>query len=209
LVDFAASIRTARAGEEVGNPCLARGTRRAVQVEVEGSPATTKNVTMVGADVGSFEACNRVMQLVMAKDAICEVKPCSFDGVYQPSLMETFPNGKILLLSYFYDRINPLLSPSDPLPLTIASLASLATDVCLGQPSWEKRWAGNQLALEELAGRPEYCLDLTFMYTMLRLGYEFDDGRTVEIGKRIDGTELGWALGAAIAMVGAEITCKV
>ena len=123
--------------------------------------------------------------------------------------METFPSGKILLLSYFYDRINPLLPPSTPPPLNIASLASLATDVCLGQPSWEGHWAGNQLALEELADRPEYCLDLTFMYTMLRLGYEFDDGRTVEIGKRIDGTELGWALGAAIAMVGAEITCKV
>jgi guanosine-diphosphatase len=122
--------------------------------------------------------------------------------------METSPNGKILLLSYFYDRINPLLSPSNPLPLTVASLASLATDVCLGQPSWEKRWAGNQVALEELADRPEYCLDLTFMYTLLRLGYEFDDERTVEIGKRIHGTELGWALGAAIAMVGAEITCK-
>lgn len=69
LVDFAASIRTAGVGEEIGNPCLARGTRRVVQVEVGGSPATTKNVTMVGADVGSFEACNRVMQLVMAKDA--------------------------------------------------------------------------------------------------------------------------------------------
>jgi guanosine-diphosphatase len=123
--------------------------------------------------------------------------------------METFPNGKILLLSYFYDRINPLLSSSNSLPPTVAYLASLATDVCLGKLSWEKRWAGNQAALEELADRPEYCLDLTFMYTLLRLGYEFDDERAIEIGKRIDGTELGWALGAAIAMVGAEIRCKV
>jgi guanosine-diphosphatase len=68
LVDFMASVRTTPAGDEIGNPCLARGTRRVVEVEVEGS-ATTKNVTMVGADIGSFEACSRVMQLVMAKDA--------------------------------------------------------------------------------------------------------------------------------------------
>lgn len=142
----------------------------------------------------------------------CEVKPCSFDGVYQPSLLETFQDGKVLLLSYFYDRINPLLPPADPSApppaLTVSSLADLATDVCRGRPAWEARWAGNALAMEELADRPEYCLDLTYMYALLRTGYEFDDARTVEIGKQIDGTELGWALGAAIAMVGGEITCK-
>ena len=147
-------------------------------------------------------------------NSICQVKPCSFDGVYQPSLLETFPHGKILLLSYFYDRINPLLPPAPasgppppPPPLTISSLTDLATDVCLGQPAWEKRWGDNAHAMEELVDRPEYCLDLTFMHALLRLGYEFDDVRPVEIGKRINGTELGWALGAAIAMVGAELTC--
>ncbi|KAH9179348.1 nucleoside phosphatase family-domain-containing protein [Lactarius sanguifluus] len=161
LVDFMASARTASSGtaaaEEVGNPCLAQGTKRVVQVE---SGDAAKNVTMIGGDIGNFEACNRIMQLIVAKDAICQVKPCSFDG-----------------------------------------------DVCLGRPAWEKRWGDNAHAMEELVDRPEYCLDLTFMHALLRLGYEFDDARAVEIGKRIGGTELGWALGAAIAMVGAELTC--
>lgn len=139
----------------------------------------------------------------------CEVKPCSFDGVYQPSLLDTFQDGKVLLLSYFYDRITPLLPPSDdPPPLTVSSLEDLAKDVCRGQAAWEERWGSNKLAMEELADRPEYCLDLTYMYVLLRTGYEFDDERAVEIGKQIDGTELGWALGAAIAMVGGELTCK-
>jgi len=122
--------------------------------------------------------------------------------------MEIFPNGKVLLLSYFYDRIHPLLPPptSSP-PLTVSSLADLARDVCGGRPAWEKRWEGNQLAMDELADRPEYCLDLTYMHALLRSGYEFEDARPVEIGKRIEGTELGWALGAAIAMVGGELTC--
>ena len=131
--------------------------------------------------------------------------------MYQPSLLDTFQDGKVLLLSYFYDRIQPLLPPSDAStpapPLTVSSLADLATDVCRGRPAWEGRWADNALAMEELADRPEYCLDLTYMYTLLRTGYEFEDARTVEIGKQIDGTELGWALGAAIAMVGGEVTC--
>ena len=229
LVDFMAVAHTDTAPVEIGNPCLAQGTKRVVQVDGDGS-SLDKNVTMIGGDIGSFEACNRIMQLVMAKDtyvvpnddtssrmltfffpfSICQIKPCSFNGVYQPSLLETFPNGKILLLSYFYDRIHPLLPPesdSPPPQLTISSLADLAKDVCLGRPAWETRWGDNALAMEELVDRPEYCLDLTFMHALLRLGYEFDDTRPVEIGKRINGTELGWALGAAIAMVGAELTC--
>lgn len=211
LVDFMAVAHTDTAPVEIGNPCLAQGTKRVVQIDGDGS-SLAKNVTMTGGDIGNFEACNRIMQLVMAKDTICQVKPCSFNGVYQPSLLETFPNGKILLLSYFYDRINPLLPPESDAPpprLTISSLADLAKDVCLGQPAWEKRWGDNAFAMEELVDRPEYCLDLTFMHALLRLGYEFDDTRPVEIGKRINGTELGWALGAAIAMVGAELTCTV
>jgi guanosine-diphosphatase len=129
--------------------------------------------------------------------------------VYQPSLLDTFQEGKVLLLSYFYDRIKPLLpATGNPPPLTVASLEDLAKDVCLGQAAWEERWGGNELAMEELADRPEYCLDLMYMSVLLRSGYEFDDERAVEIGKQIDGTELGWALGAAIAMVGGELTCK-
>jgi len=82
LVDFRTSLRdspstsTPAAGAdaagvaEIANPCLARGTSRVVEVEVAGSdPAATRNVTMVGEDVGGFETCNDIVQLIMAKDA--------------------------------------------------------------------------------------------------------------------------------------------
>ena len=68
LVDFMAAAHTSDAAPiEIGNPCLAQGTRRAVQIDGDGS-SLAKNVTMIGGDIGSFEACNRIMQLVMAKD---------------------------------------------------------------------------------------------------------------------------------------------
>lgn len=137
---------------------------------------------------------------------ICEVKPCSFNGVYQPSLMETFASGKVMLLSYFYDRLSPLLVAEH---ITVASIASLAQDVCLGQNAWNKRWGTNQKAMDELVKRPEYCLDLTFMHGLLSLGYEFEDKRRVTISKSIQGTELGWCLGATIAMVGGSLTCRL
>ncbi|KAH7913936.1 nucleoside phosphatase family-domain-containing protein [Hygrophoropsis aurantiaca] len=217
VVDFMATLRTERKAAElstrgVPNPCIAQGTEKVMEITEPGSDLK-RSVKMVGEDVGSFDACNRVLELVLAKDAVCELKPCSFDGVYQPSLMNTFPSGKILLLSYFYDRINPFLShPSGSSPeqpqLTIASISSLAIDVCRGQPTWEQRWGGNADLMSELEGRPEWCLDLTFMHALLVLGYEFADIREVTLGKQIDGTELGWCLGATIAMVGADLKCR-
>jgi guanosine-diphosphatase len=141
---------------------------------------------------------------------ICEIKPCSFDGVYQPSLLDAFQTGKILLLSYFYDRLHPLLPKSTPPPrITISTLATLAADVCQGKPSWTRLWGSDAAIMDELEGRPEWCLDLTFMHALLRLGYEFADQREVTIGKRVEGTELGWCLGATIAMVGGELKCRI
>ncbi|KAI8978738.1 nucleoside phosphatase family-domain-containing protein [Trametes punicea] len=214
VVEFMSSVLGKSHGKDatVANPCLAKGTTRRVEIE-DGRLGEKWNVTMVGEDVGSFEGCNRVVELVMAKDSICEVKPCAFNGVYQPSLLETFPHGKILLLSYFYDRLQPFVNatvnPVTP-PIRVSIFAELAKTVCEGPAAWRARWGSDPVLMEELEGRPEYCLDLTFMHALLRLGYELNGEREVEIGKQIDGTELGWALGAAIAMVtGAELKCRV
>ena len=78
LVDFMASIRSPSTKKKetlegiVGNPCLARGMRRVVEVVVndddEGKDVR-RNVTMDGDEIGSFEACDRIVQLVLAKDA--------------------------------------------------------------------------------------------------------------------------------------------
>ena len=203
----------------VSNPCLSKGTQKTVKISNAGWREDV-NITMDGADVGSYKACNRIIELVMAKDAVCEVKPCSFNGAYQPSILDTFPSGGILALSYFYDRIAPLIRspsyPSDssrsgsaPNKLPISSIALLAQRVCEGPTSWRKHWVADSALLDELHDRPEYCLDLTFMHALLRLGYEFSDDREVRIEKKIDGIELGWALGAGIALIDAEIKCRI
>ena len=133
--------------------------------------------------------------------------------MYQPSLLETFPHGKILLLSYFYDRLHPFLvakANAPKPPVHISTFADLAKTVCEGPSTWAKQWGADKDLMDELEGRPEWCLDLTFMHALLRLGYEFNADREVELGKQIDGTELGWCLGATIKMVtGAELKCKV
>ena len=54
----------------VANPCIARTMKRTVEVDI-GRDGTViqKNVTMTGGDIGGWAACNRVLELVMAKDA--------------------------------------------------------------------------------------------------------------------------------------------
>ncbi|EEC00097.1 hypothetical protein MPER_00025, partial [Moniliophthora perniciosa FA553] len=61
-----AATGSSEATPVVGNPCLAKGTKRAVSVEDERSKTTT-TVTMDG-ELGSFEACSKVMALIMAKN---------------------------------------------------------------------------------------------------------------------------------------------
>ncbi|KAJ7490712.1 nucleoside phosphatase GDA1/CD39 [Mycena latifolia] len=216
LVDFMAPPlpegTPAAAERVVSNPCLARGTRRAIELAVPDHG--TKLVTMDGMDVGGFDACARLVSLVLAKDAVCAVRPCAFGGVYQPALSEAFPAdaGRVLLLSYFYDRVAPLVPEPKggaPLTATVDAIADLARAVCMGKDEWRKRWPAHTL-MAELEGRPEWCLDLTFMHGLLRTGYEFDGSREVMFGKKIADTELGWCLGAGIKLVGGvDVQCRV
>ncbi|KAF8523305.1 nucleoside phosphatase family-domain-containing protein [Hysterangium stoloniferum] len=90
LLDFLHSREKETESEHVANLSLAQSTER--RVEIDDGVGPPRNVTFVGADVGSFEACNRVMQLVMAKHEICHMKPCSFNGVYQPFSQDSPPD---------------------------------------------------------------------------------------------------------------------
>ncbi|GAA5876106.1 hypothetical protein JCM8547_002638 [Rhodosporidiobolus lusitaniae] len=189
--------------DRIHNPCMFKGETKEVDLDPPGRNPV--KVTMVGTGAG-FEACRRVVEVMIAKDAACEKPPCAFAGVYQPKMAEVFAAGKVWALSYFYDRIAPLGLTS---PFSISSLRKLTHDVCEGKssPSWS-RFKGNKEAMDELSDRPEYCLDLTFMYSLLSLGYELEEERQVWMGKKVGDVELGWALGAALALVEGQLSCR-
>lgn len=46
------------------------------------------------------------------------------------------------------------------------------------------------------------------MHALLRLGYEFGAERNVRIEKKVEGTELGWCLGATIALLDGHLECR-
>lgn len=187
----------------VPSPCYAAGSKKAAKVAPGVSEA--REVTMTGTH-GGFRACQRFVEVMMDKDAECHLAPCSFAGVYQPKMSESFKDAEIIALSYFYDRITPLgLGPR----FTIKELGQLAERVCAPPSAWRSlvpKFSASALA--ELEQRADICLDLTYMHALLRLGYELDESRTITLAKQISDFELGWALGAQLAVLQQGVLCK-
>ncbi|KAB8343018.1 hypothetical protein FH972_022612 [Carpinus fangiana] len=188
----------------VVNPCINPGYQETVDIQLADKKLS---VVMKGNDKPDAKNCRRLTEKILNKQAECKIKPCAFNGVHQPPLAQTFAREDIYLFSYFYDRIQPLgLGDS----FTVSDLMTLAEDVCSGESAWG-RFRSVPDALDELKDRPESCLDLTFMFSLLHSGYEMPMERTVNIAKKIDGNELGWCLGASLPLLSKESgwTCKI
>ncbi|KAL9934250.1 hypothetical protein V8E36_006706 [Tilletia maclaganii] len=263
--------------------------------EVPEPSSSSRNVTFLGGG-GGFEACRRYVEIMMDKDAACTLPPCSFAGVYQPPLVSTFQDSPIIALSYFYDRLVPLLGtaheyrrrhvppsgdgnttaeaqPANGEPVeehgasfTVQTLRDLAVKVCAGPVrrsnvsdadieaayadffedelqaseagsnpaaatpdggivtaerrladldaslwTWDPIFppATHPRASAELFHRPESCLDLTYMHALLSHGYELPAKRELVLAKKLGGVELGWCLGAQLAVLEDEgLRCR-
>lgn len=194
---------------KVPSPCFAEGRTKDVPIRIPGQEGE-KVVSMFGTS-GGYDACKRLVEVMMDKDAVCTKPPCSFAGVYQPSLMKAFAESPIVALSYFYDRLTPLgISGTFPL----SKLVDVTKRVCTAPHEWPDHFGVKgsskeaDLALAELEDRPESCLDLTFLTTLLHLGYELDETRSITVAKKLAGNELGWCLGAQLQVLQDGIICK-
>ncbi|KAJ5578163.1 guanosine-diphosphatase [Penicillium hispanicum] len=193
------------------NPCIGPEMEREVTVKFPDdhplSPQTT--VTMVGPKDQSTAApqCRAIAEKILKKEAECKLAPCSFNGVHQPSLEKTFSREDVYIFSYFFDRTAPLGMPSS---FTLDELHHLTSTVCAGQSSWSV-FEGVEGAMDELRGRPEWCMDLNFMLALLHTGYEMPLSREVKIAKKIKDNELGWCLGASLPLLSQESgwTCRI
>ncbi|CAG8433901.1 12133_t:CDS:2 [Ambispora gerdemannii] len=160
------------------------------------------NSTFIGTGAG-YAQCRAIIEKVLNKEKECPLTPCAFDGIYQPSIRETFSLHDIYAFSYFYDRASPLGMPSE---FSLRELSDLANEVCSGDL---EKFAHLPQAIKELEKNPHYCMDLTFIYGLLHIGYEIPSEREVKIAKKINGIETGWCLGAAIAVLDANLWCII
>ena len=129
------------------------------------------------------------------KSVACAVSPCSFDGVYQPSMTDTFHGHTIYAFSYFYDRIVDGLGM--PESLTIRQIREAAIGVCENNLNFVPI-ASREVARKNVDEKPWFCLDLVYIYGLLSEGYGLLDDTEVTIAKKINGIETGWCLGAAL-----------
>ncbi|KAI1004427.1 putative guanosine-diphosphatase [Podosphaera aphanis] len=185
--------------QAVVNPCIAPGMSRLIEVKLDpGHKLGEKiSVNMTGPTSAAPAQCRGLAEKILLKKAPCSLSPCSFNGVYQPSLSATFAKGDIYTFSYFYDRINPL---GMPVSFMLSELQRVTDQVCGGESDWDV-FRGIPGALEELRGRPEHCLDLSYIMALLHTGYEIPFEREIKIAKKINHNELGWCLGASLPLL--------
>lgn len=171
------------------NPCIQPGQSLEVDVPLPSSHPLGESVKveMRGPSEPSDQKCLALAERTLHKEAECKLSPCAFHGVYQPSLSQTFAREDIYLFSYFYDRLSVLGVPDR---FTLNELQDVTTDVCAGQASGKWRRFDDE-AITELKDRPEFCLDLNFMLSLLVSGYEMPLTRQVNQAKKIGGRELG------------------
>ncbi|BFZ54085.1 Guanosine-diphosphatase [Savitreella phatthalungensis] len=189
----------------VVNPCIPPGMTRQVELDVN---RMKRKLTMVGPKDPAPAQCRALAERVLKKDAVCHATPCSFNGIHQPSLAETF-SGDAFIFSYFYDRLIPLGLPSS---FTVDDVLKLTDKVCAGPAKWNDHFMNNKDALAELNDRPEYCLDLSFISALLHHGYDMPLDRRLKTAKKLSNNELGWCLGASLPLLdtGSGLwSCKV
>ncbi|KAF9088901.1 Guanosine-diphosphatase, partial [Mortierella sp. AD031] len=160
-----------------------------------------KGVTLVGVSDNANE-CRRVVEAIFYKDKACSQNPCSFNGVYQPSLTNSF-DSDIYAFSYIFDRITPFLAGSDiPIQdITLQQLEELTDRVCVADESAFKDFDSIAEAKSELSAVATMCMDLNYIYGLLQHGYGIAKDRKINLTKKIRDYETGWCLGASIAVL--------
>ena len=188
--------------DPVPNPCLTPGSTKKVNITFPASHdlAGEHSVIMEAPHDAIPAQCRALAEGILLKDAACNVAPCSFNGIHQPSLQKTFSREDVYIFSYFYDRTHDLGMPES---FTLRELHDLTAKVCGGEKSWDS-FAGIEGAMADLKDRPEWCLDLNFISALLHTGYEMPIDREVKIAKKIKGNELGWCLGASLPLLEKE-----
>ncbi|KAJ2310346.1 Guanosine-diphosphatase, partial [Coemansia sp. RSA 2704] len=179
------------------HPCFPPGFREEIATD-------TQQITVKGAIKQGLseraDACYAEVRKLFNKQAPCPQSPCTFDGVYQPALSQTFATNPFYIFSYFYDRTYPLGVRDQ---FSLREFKQLTDKVC----SFDMDGFGRE-EQEEIRAESHYCLDLSFQYALLVDGVGMGENRTVRSTRKINDAETGWCLGASLAILDAKSYCK-
>lgn len=190
----------AKAEVTLNNPCIPPGvTAENVIVQYKEDEAYLVNMKGPNEEtsLNAGAQCRFLAEKVLNKESECNEKPCSFNGIYQPSLSKTITEANdMYVFSYFYDRTNPLGFPTS---FSVKELMDLAKTVCGGDEFWSQVLLDD--GVKQLNEEPQWCMDLSFIAGMLHTGYDIPLSRELKTAKTINDNELGWCLGASLPLL--------
>lgn len=180
---------------EFAHPCLPVGYRQPWTTE------SGEDAVLVGRSDRGGE-CRAVIEAILYKHRPCKNWPCSFNGVYQPSLHTAFEDD-IYAFSFFFDLTAPFRSGTavQAQEMTIRELEDLTGRVCTGDEDDFVEFQGSPEAMKELGKSTDMCMDLTYIYGLLEHGYSIPKDRKIKLAKKLKGYETGWCVGASIAVL--------
>lgn len=197
------------------HPCLPPGvTAKNVKVQTDDKKTYLVNFISMSKDendpiaASASTQCRFLTETVLNKDKQCESGSCSFNGIYQPSLRHQFPaSSDMFVFSYFYDRLQPIGIPQS---FTLKEMSDITQLVCSGSSIWNEFFV-QKSTIQKLEDEPLWCLDLSFMTSLLHSGYDIPLDRELRTAKTIAGNELGWCLGASLPLLDKDSgwKCKV
>ncbi|KAF9174785.1 Guanosine-diphosphatase [Mortierella sp. AD011] len=180
---------------EYAHPCLPVNMRQEF-LTVDG-----RNVTLIGvSDQGG--QCRGVVEAIFNKHKLCPQKPCSFNGVHQPSLHSSVLDD-IYAFSFFFDLTAPfrLGAAIQAQEMTVAELEELTDRVCIGDENNFEDFHDSAEAMKEIRKSSDLCMDLSYIYGLLAYGYDVPNERKIKLAKKLKGYETGWCVGASIAVL--------
>lgn len=148
--------------------------------------------------------CKQCIERVFAFESPCSKPPCSFSGVPLPRSFKSMP--AIYGSSYIYDRLNPLLSyhVNSTSTIDMSTMWKFAQYSCgytvINEPI--TNFNMNISLFQSMINKDaHFCMDLVYIYTLLKDAYGIEDDKLLNIIKKIDGIEAAWTLGAALEMI--------
>ncbi|OMH85352.1 putative guanosine-diphosphatase [Zancudomyces culisetae] len=185
-------------GMKVSHPCFPKKFEKKVD-----SKKHRNEINIIGGanTTNGFETCLNVARSILNVQKECTIKPCAFDGVYQPNFEQTFAQNPFYVFSYFYDLLTPL-GVSDQFKLS--DIKNVAERVC----RHDLDLFSDSKHKSAVESSDFYCLDLTYIYTLLKHGIGVSDQRDLKTTRKINGIETGWCLGASLALLNSHAYCK-
>ncbi|CCE63817.1 hypothetical protein TPHA_0F03360 [Tetrapisispora phaffii CBS 4417] len=182
---------------ELNHPCIP-SKMQFLNQKVKVSSGEIYTVDFLGSTDSNPERCRNLITSVFDKSS-CSTKPCSFDGVHQPSLEMNFPEiDDLYIISFFFDRTYNLGLPKS---FTLREMKEFADTICGGPETYHDSFAGVPSIIGKARASSLNCLDLQYEVALLETGYGIPLDRELRTAQKISGSEVTWCLGAALPLL--------